>query len=257
MWLGIWSILLIRRNIVRDSTRPLINSEILKKYAHVQSIAKDTIVFLTNFIKEGVSAADIKDAAETFMKDKGASSFWYYDIGALVLVGEQTTISISGKEYHASNLKVKSEDLVTVDLSPEIDGIWGDLARSFVVQSGGVVEAKQSELPDIAHGVEMEIELHKRFMQVLRRNTTFDEAYAETNSQIEMLGFESLDFNKNLGHSIAKNMDERIYIEPGNKARFKDVELFTFEPHIKKKGGKYGFKHENIYFFDRGRLRVL
>ena len=77
------------------------------------------------------------------------------------------------------------------------------------------------------------------------------------NSLIEESGYENLDFNKNLGHSIAKYLDERIYMESGNKARFKDVELFTFEPHIKMKVGKYGFKHENVYYYDHGKPQVL
>jgi len=29
-----------------------------------------------------------------------------------------------------------------------------------------------------------------------------------------------------------------------------DVAFFTFEPHILKCGGKWGFKYKNIYFFD-------
>ena len=50
---------------------------------------------------------------------------------------------------------------------------------------------------------------------------------------------------------------DRIYIEAGNKATFKDIDLFTFEPHIKKKQGNYGFKHENIYYFDKKKLEIL
>lgn len=242
---------------MRPRPQALNNSETLMRYAHTQSIAKDTMAFLTTFIKEGVSAIEIKDAAETFMKDKGVGSFWYYNVGAFVLIGEQTTISISGKEYCSSNLKVKSNDLITVDLSPEIDGFWGDLARSFMVRNGKVVEASQSESNEIIHGMKMEIELHEHFMHIVKQNTIFEEAYAQMNSLIEKAEFENLDFNKNLGHSIAKHIDERIFIESGNKARFRDVELFTFEPHIKKTEGKYGFKHENIYYFEGGKLQTL
>ena len=56
------------------------------------------------------------------MKQKGINSYWYYNLGAMVFVGKRTTISISGKDYQPTDLKVKSEDLVTVDLAPEIDG---------------------------------------------------------------------------------------------------------------------------------------
>jgi len=231
--------------------------EELHKYQHIQSIAKETIEFLKSFIKEGLSAEEIKDAAEKFMNEKGVKSFWYYNIGALVFVGAQTTISISGREYKASDLKVQSEDLVTVDLSPEIDGIWGDFARSFAVHDGKVVEVNQSKLPEIVQGIKTEIELHEKLKKIINEETSFEEAYAEMNSLIEESGFENLDFNKNLGHSIVKHKDDRIYIKAGNKAKFKDVGLFTFEPHIKMKNGKYGFKHENIYYFNQEKLQVL
>ena len=33
--------------------------------------------------------------------------------------------------------------------------------------------------------------------------------------------------------------------------------LFTFEPHNQKKKKKYGFKFENIYYFENGSVREL
>ncbi|MBI2638431.1 aminopeptidase P family protein [Candidatus Peregrinibacteria bacterium] len=232
-------------------------SEELRKYKEVQLIAKETIEFLKSFIKEGFSAKEIKDAAEKFMNEKGVNSFWYYNIGAFVFVGEETTISISGRQYQASDTKVQPSDLVTVDLSPELNGYWGDFARSFIVENGKVIESEFSKLPEIVEGIEAEKQLHEQFQSFINENTSFEEAYTKMNLLINELGFENLDFNKNLGHSIVKHKDDRIYIEAGNKSTFKDVDLFTFEPHIKKKKGKYGFKHENIYYFDKGKLEVL
>jgi len=232
-------------------------SEELQKYKHVQSIAKKTVEFLKSFIKKGLSAQEIKQVAEKHMKAQGANSFWYYNIGAFVFVGEQTTISISGREYIASDQKVQSEDLVTVDLTPAIDGFWGDFARSFAVSNGQVIEANQSEIPEIIQGIETEVKLHKKLRNFINEEASFEELYFKMNSLIEEFGFENLDINKNLGHSIVKHKDDRIYIEAGNKTKFKNVDLFTFEPHIKKKKGKYGFRHENIYFFNKEKLEVL
>jgi len=229
----------------------------LEKYKRVQSIAKETIEFLKSFIREGVTAREIKDQAEKFMKEKGVSSFWYHNVGALVFTGEQTTASISGRDYKAGDSPVKAEDLVTVDLSPEINGYWGDFARSFAIQNGRVAEAEQIKSTEIAQGLQAEIELHRRFKSLLNENTSFEEAYREMNSLIEELGFENLDFKNNLGHSIVKDKDDRVYIEAENKTKFREVGLFTFEPHIKKKNGKYGFKREDIYYFNQDKLEVL
>ncbi len=229
----------------------------LEKYKTVQSIARETMEFLKSFIKEGVSAKEIKNAAEQFMKQKGILSFWYYNIGAFVFTGEETTISISGKQYEPGNTKVQLNDLVTVDLSPEIDGYWGDFARSFIIQNGKVINVTESKSKEMIEGIEFEAKLHEIFQTLITEVMSFEELFTKMNTFIDKSGFENLDFNKNLGHSIEKNKDHRKYIEAGNTAIFKNVELFTFEPHIRKKDGRYGFKHENIYYFDDGKIQTL
>ena len=60
----------------------------------------------------------------------------------------------------------------------------------------------------------------------------------------------NLDFMGNLGHSIVKVKSDRIYIEKENKAKLGAVNYFTFEPHIAFHDSKYGYKKENIYYFD-------
>ena len=231
--------------------------EELQKYRHTQSIAKGTIEFLKSFIKEGLSAKEIKEAAENFMRERGVNSFWYHNIGAFVFVGEETAISISGREYMPSETKVQKNDLITIDLAPDIDGFWGDFARSVAIENGKVVSPEDSNLSEIVEGIKTEEEIHIKFQKLVNEEISFEEIYLKMNSMIDDLGFENLDFKKNLGHSIAKNKDEQIWMASGSKTKLKDVDLFTFEPHIKKKGGKYGFKMENIYYFEKGKLIIL
>ncbi|MBR4588896.1 MAG: hypothetical protein IKO30_11375 [Lachnospiraceae bacterium] len=54
----------------------------------------------------------------------------------------------------------------------------------------------------------------------------------------------------NLGHSIVRRKDDRIYIEKGNSKKLGDVSYFTFEPYISTEGSKYGYKRENINYFE-------
>ena len=70
-------------------------------------------------------------------------------------------------------------------------------------------------------------------------------------------GYINLDFMGNLGHSIVRKKYDRIYIEKGNQSKLGDVQYYTFEPHISVSGSKYGYKRENIYYFDKGVLREL
>ena len=70
-------------------------------------------------------------------------------------------------------------------------------------------------------------------------------------------GFLNLEWAGSLGHSIVKNKNDRIYIEKGNKAKLSAVKMFTFEPHIGMPGSKYGYKREDIYYFEDGKLKKL
>ena len=77
------------------------------------------------------------------------------------------------------------------------------------------------------------------------------------NQVIREKGFVNLDFAGNLGHSIVRKKEDRIYIEKGNSSRLGDVAYFTFEPHISIPGSKYGYKKENIYYFKDGKIEEL
>jgi hypothetical protein len=70
-------------------------------------------------------------------------------------------------------------------------------------------------------------------------------------------GYINPDFLGNLGHSIVKEKNQRIYTKKGNRTKLSDVEAFTFEPHISLPGSLFGFKKENIYGFNGGVLVEL
>ena len=238
------------------------NKEELEKYKVVQDITKNTIEHLKTFICEGVIETEISQEAEQFMKNNGVDSFWYHNVGALVLVGERTNLSVSGRDYKSSNAQVSKTDLVTVDLGPSINGYWGDFARSLVIEDGRVVEnpmPNSSELVKIMFkSIRFEDALHKKVQQIAHPDMTFDELYENINRFIIKSLYKNLDFKGNLGHSIERSLDDRIYIEKGEKRKLSDVKLFTFEPHIQiVERGIFGYKKEDIYYFSEGVLTRL
>lgn len=90
------------------------------------------------------------------------------------------------------------------------------------------------------------------------RKTSFEALHCFANDMIRKNGFENLDFLGNLGHSIEKDKTARRYIDKGNRLPLSSVHSFTFEPHIRTQNGKWGFKHENIYYFDdAGKVKEL
>jgi Xaa-Pro aminopeptidase len=143
---------------------------------------------------------------------------------------------------------VGTTNLVTVDLSPSIDNVWGDCARTFVIENGKVVTHPKA--PEFKEGLEIEKYLHNEMKNYVTPHTTFSELYAFGNKLINNLGWKNLDFLNNLGHSIEINLNNRKFIEGECNEQLGSVSCFTFEPHISKIEGVWGFKHENIYYFN-------
>lgn len=226
-------------------------------HRQVQEIAKNTMEYAKQHIKAGMSISDIRKMCEDKMLELGADSFWYWDVGAFVFSGNETTKSVSGREYKTSDRIIEDNDIVTIDLSPQFNNIWGDYARTVILQNGVAVETNNVVNSEWKIGLLTEDFLHSELIKFATPKTTFEELYFHMNQVIKDKGFINLVFLGNLGHSIVKHKKDRIYIEKGNMAYLSDVKYFTFEPHISVKGSKYGFKKENIYYFKNGKLDEL
>lgn len=229
-----------------------------KDYGTVQNIAKQTMEYIRQVIEPGMHLTQIRQLCEDKMFALGADSFWYWDVGAFCFAGEETTVSVSGKQYKTSDRYIQKNDIITIDLSPQCGQIWGDYARTIIIENGQVTdEIAAIENEEWRQGLQMEELLHKELNRFATPETSFEELYYHINEFICQNGFVNLDFMGNLGHSIVMRKGDRIYIEKENKARLSDVKFFTFEPHICKKDAVYGFKKENIYYFEGGILREL
>ncbi|MFM0289154.1 M24 family metallopeptidase [Paraburkholderia megapolitana] len=214
----------------------------------VQVAAKEVLQRLAEHITPESTEASIATAAAAMLADRGYPDTWYYSCPALVLLGSRSKVSLSGRIYEPGSEPVGLWNLVTVDLSPRRGDVWGDCARSFYVEEG--VARIEPVSPEFVSGYETERRLHQKMRLFVRPDTSFHDLYEFANEQIRVEGFENLDFLGNVGHSICARRDDRLYIEAGNHRRLGEVGCFTFEPHISQPGGRWGFKHENIYYFD-------
>lgn len=227
------------------------------QYAEVQSIAKKTIEYIKEHIHPGMTLIEIRNLCESKMLELGADSFWYWDVGAFVFAGDETTLSVSGKEYITSDRVISENDIITIDLSPQNGDTWGDYARTVIIEKGSVVDSDDVTNEEWKKGLQMEEYLHEEMCKFVTPETAFEELYYYINGIIEEKGYINLDFMRNLGHSIVRQKNDRVYIEKGNQMCLGNVSYFTFEPHISVKGSKYGYKRENIYFFEDGAIKEL
>lgn len=224
----------------------------------MQELCKKTIKFAKQNIYVGMPLSELKNICECFMLENGADSFWYYGVGAFIFSGNETAVSISGRKYTVSNKNIQNDDIITIDLSPQYKKIWGDYARTIIIEKGKVVEnIKDINNTEWKNGLQTEKLLHNEMIEFVDTGTTFEQLYFYINSIIEKSGYINLDFLGNLGHSIERTKIKRRYIEKGSKTKLSDVNYFTFEPHISVQDSKYGYKMENIYYFDGGKLKAL
>lgn len=226
----------------------------ISEYAKVQNIAKLAHEALVPHITPDSTEQTIALAANTILRELGILDTWYHNVLAFVLLGSRSCASMSGREYTPSDEPVGDQNLVTVDLSPLLETVWGDCARSFFVESGVCTLAPKSK--EFKCGLNTELDLHHKMKQFVTPDTRFSDLFDFGNELIIASGYENLDFLGNLGHSIEVDPGHRMFIDKNCHEPLGSVKLFTFEPHIKRKGGEWGFKHENIYYFDTDRKVV-
>jgi Xaa-Pro aminopeptidase len=213
----------------------------------VQMAAKAVLQHLVEHITPRSTEASIARFCAHALAKSGFPETWYYNCPAFVLLGSRSVLSVSGRDYKPSDEAVGTHNLITVDLSPKLENVWGDCARSFYME-GGVCRAVPVG-DEFIKGYELEHRLHELMCGFVRPETTFHELHAFANDLIVAAGFENLDFSGNVGHSICERQEDRLYVEAGNNRRLGEVSCFTFEPHLRQNAGVWGFKHENIYFF--------
>lgn len=236
-------------------------------HKEVQQIAKNTMQALREAARPGMTEKELVAIADASQKAQGVKSYWYHELPALLFAGERTILSQSASEYDPSDYAFKDDDIITVDLSPEMDGVWSDYARTIILQGGKVVENAEVTDPEFKAGLEMEDKLHAFLVETATPEMTFHQLHAKVDEYLRGSGFENLDFLNNFGHSIVENMptgtffelknDGRIFFDTTNNEKLSSVRFFTFEPHIRRPGGKYGYKREDIYTFENGRLVAI
>lgn len=228
----------------------------MEKNKKMQDLCRMTMDYIKTQIHPGMGLIEIRDLCEKYLLENGADSFWYHNVGAFCFSGFDTTLSFSARHYQIQNTIIQENDVITIDLSPQLDSCWGDFARTIIVENGQVVdELVQNE--EWRQSLEMEKKLHQKLIEDVTPTMTFEELFVLMSDYIEKQGFVNLDFSHNLGHSIEKESSARINIEKGNHHKLGEVSMFTFEPHIKMKDSKYGFKCENIYYFENNQLVEL
>ena len=114
-------------------------------YKKMQDLNRKAMNYITGIIQPGMNLSFIKKTCEEYLLENGADSFWYWNIGAFIFADTETIISISGNDYEVTDKDVQNDDIITIDLSPQSKNVWGDFARTIIIENGKVAR----EISDI------------------------------------------------------------------------------------------------------------
>lgn len=222
-----------------------------------QKLARETLAAIQSEIKPGATEASLVEACLRLMDAAGATGYWWHTTPAYVLAGEAVRLSVEGDVYKPRDVAIGVNGMVTIDLHPEIDGRWGDCARSYFLKDGALVTPEAAGVEQ-AEGMATEAALHALIRVVAQPQMTFRELHALVTEALLRRGYENLDFLGNFGHSIGTDVANRAFIDSECGEQLDSVPLLTFEPHIAKPDRPFAFKFEEIYLFDEtGHLRLL
>ena len=224
-----------------------------------QDIAKACLKHMASFLKPGMDRETIHKECADYMTLLGAQGWWIHNDPALILFGELT--SYSGHEdpsYLFEGKTIQNNDLISIDVAPMIEKGWGDMARSFIMEEGKIISYKDTRNKEIKEGMETEMKLHELFLQNVNEKTTFSQVYEFTNAFLKKHGYHNCDYHDNFAHSIENDERDRITFAKGVDLIISEYNKpVTYEPHICKNDRNTGFKHENMYVFIDGKMKLL
>ena len=185
--------------------------EIDKISASCQIVA-DTLIMLEPFVVEGACVADLDQMAEEFIISHGArpafKGYMGFPATLCVSIDDAVVHGIPGKDI------LKSGQIVGIDCGAELEGYYGDHAKSFAV---GTLDKSKQKLIDVTRE-----SLQKGIEQALPGNYVGDIGNA-VQTHAENNGFSVV--RELVGHGIGTDLHEEPQIP--NYGRAKQGHLLT------------------------------
>jgi methionyl aminopeptidase len=194
-------------------------------------LAAATLDFITSYVKPGVRTGELDELMQRFMEDRGAIP------GPLGYRGypKATCISINHVVCHGipGDKRLQDGDIVNIDVTPVLDGWFGDSSRMYFCGEPGV---KARRLVDLTYEAMM------LGIAEIKPGATFGDIGHAIQRFAESHRFSIVrDFS---GHGVGRNFHEapkvRHYGRPGEGATLQEGMIFTVEPMLN--AGHYAVK---------------
>lgn len=207
------------------SITPLTKDEI-KKMEKACRLAAETLVYIEKFVKPGVTTNEIDKIVHDFTLSKGAKSapLGYHGFPKAVCtsVNEVVCHGVPGE------LILNAGDIVNVDVTPFLDGFYGDSSKTFFVGGRDNASARSIDIVDAAQKA-MEIGI-----EAIRPNGYTGDIGFEINKYVTRKGYTAV---KEIGgHGVGRKFHEEPFVpsfgKKGKGDRLVPWHCITVEPML-------------------------
>lgn len=202
--------------------KPL-NQEEIKKMVKVCQLAAHTLDHVAKFIKPGISTNEIDEIVADYILSKGATSaplgYHGFPKSICTSVNEVVCHGVPG------DYKLVEGDIINVDVTPKLDGFYGDSSRTFAV---GKISESVRDLVSAAEAAMM-----VGIEAIVPRGYTGDIGF-ETNKFVTRKGYTTV---KEIGgHGVGRTFHDEPFVpahgKKGKGERLVPYHCITVEPMV-------------------------
>ncbi|HKR18951.1 MAG TPA: type I methionyl aminopeptidase [Stellaceae bacterium] len=195
-------------------------------------LAAELLDYITPYVKPGVTTGELDRLCENFTRDHGAKSgplgYREFPRSICTSVNHVVCHGIPGDRV------LEDGDILNIDVTPIVDGWYGDTSRMFLV--GDKISVKAAKLIDVTYEAMM------RGIAVVKPGATLGDIGHAIQSYAEAFRFSVVrDF---CGHGVGKIFHDAPSIlhfgRPGEGLALREGMFFTVEPMIN--AGRYEVK---------------
>ncbi|MFB5662012.1 aminopeptidase P family protein [Alteribacillus sp. HJP-4] len=202
-------------------------------------IADEAFDHITNYIKPGMREIDVSNELEFFMRKKGAASS-SFDI--IVASGKRSAFP----HGVASDKKIESGELVTLDFGAYYQGYCSDITRTLAV---GEPSAELKKIYQTVYEAQM------KALEEIKPGMSGADADAVARDYIKKQGYGEA-FGHGLGHGLGMEVHENPRLSPKGDTLLRPGMIVTVEPGIYVPGTGGTRIEDDIVITENGNSRL-
>lgn len=195
--------------------------------------------FLRTLLAPGVSEVELARELEVYWLRHGGEGTAFEPI---IAFGPNSALP----HHHSGQRRLRTGDLVLVDLGVTVDGYQSDMTRSFFFGLG------EGVLQEVLESVER---AYRVGVSSCRAGVTTCAVDAKVRESLRLDGYEGF-FTHSLGHGIGLEVHEPPYFRKGRSLTLMEGMVLTIEPGVYLQG-KGGVRLENTVVVEKEGARVL